>query len=51
MYVDLRYNEISINFTAGSLCLCGVCSHGVVLGLSVGLSWLLFLFALGLGLS
>ena len=28
-----------LTFTAGSVCLCGVCSHVVVLGLSVRLSW------------
>ena len=39
VYVDLKYNEISLAFTAGSVCLCGVCSHVVVLGLSVRLSW------------
>ena len=37
VYVDLMYNEISLTFTAGSVCLCGVCSHVVVLGLSVRL--------------
>ena len=39
VYVDLQYDEISLTFTAGSVCLCGVCSHVVVLGLSVRLSW------------
>ena len=39
VYVDLQYDEISLNFTAGSVCLCGVCSHVVVFGLSVTLSW------------
>ena len=39
VYVDLKYDEISLTFTAGSVCLCGVCSHVVVLGLSVRLSW------------
>ena len=29
------YNEISLTFTAGPVCLCGVCSYVVVLGLSV----------------
>ena len=33
VYVDLQYDEISLTFTAGSVCLCGVCS------LSVRLSW------------
>ena len=39
VYVDLQYDEISLTFTAGSVCLCGVCSPVVVLGLSVKLSW------------
>ena len=39
VYVDLQYDEISLNFTAGSVGLCGVCSPVVVLGLSVRLSW------------
>ena len=39
VYVDLKYNEISLTFTAGCVCLCGVCSHVVVRGLSVKLSW------------
>ena len=38
VYDDLIYNKISITFTARSVCLYGVCSHLVVLGLSVGLS-------------
>ena len=38
IYVDLQYDEISLTFTAGSGCLCGVCSPVVVLGLSVRLS-------------
>ena len=37
--VDLQYDKISLTFTAGSVCLCGVCSHAVVFGLSVRLSW------------
>ena len=37
--IDLKYNEISLTFTTGSVCLCGVCSHVVILGLSVRLSW------------
>ena len=37
--VDLQYDELSLTFTAGSVCLCGVCSPVVVLGLSVRLSW------------
>ena len=39
VYVDLQYDEISLIFTAESVCLCGVCSPVVVLGLSVRLSW------------
>ena len=39
VYVDVQYDEISLTFTAGSVCLCGVCSPVVVLGLSVRLSW------------
>ena len=35
VYVDLQYDEISLTFTAGSVCLCCVC----VFGLSVRLSW------------
>ena len=38
VYIDLQYVEISFTFTAGSVCLCGVCSPLVVLGLSVRLS-------------
>ena len=37
-YVDLQYDEISLTFTAGSVCLCGVSSPVVVLGLFVRLS-------------
>ena len=39
VYVDLQYDELSLTFSAGSVCLCGVCSPVVVLGLSVRLSW------------
>ena len=39
VYVDLQYDVISLTFTAGSVCLCGVCSSVVVIGLSVRLSW------------
>ena len=39
VYVDLLYKEIYLTFTAGSVCLFGVCSHVVVLGLSVRMSW------------
>ena len=37
VYVDLQYDEISLTF--GSVCLCGVSSPVVVLGLSVRLLW------------
>ena len=33
VYVDLQYDEIPLSFTAGSVCLCGVSSLVVVLGL------------------
>ena len=39
VYVDLKYNETYLTFTAGCVCLCGVCSQVVVLGMSVRLSW------------
>ena len=39
VYVDFQYDEISLTFTAGSVCLCGVCSPVVVLMLSVRMSW------------
>ena len=38
VYVDLQYDEISLTFTAGSVCLCGVSSPVVVFGLFVRLS-------------
>ena len=38
VYVDLQYDEISLTFTAGSVCLCGVSRPVVVLGLFVKLS-------------
>ena len=38
-YVNLQYDEISLIFIVGYVCLCGVCSRVVVLGLSVRLSW------------
>ena len=38
VYVDLQCDEISLTFTARSVCLCGVCSPVVVLGLFVRLS-------------
>ena len=37
-YVDLQYDEISLTFTAGPVCLCVVSSPVVVLGLFVRLS-------------
>ena len=39
IYVDLQYDEISLAFTAGFVCLYGVCSPVVVFGLSVRLPW------------
>ena len=39
VYVDQHYDEIYLSFTAGSVCLCGVCSHVVVFCPSVRLSW------------
>ena len=39
VYVDLQYDEISLTFTAGYVCLCGVCNHVVVLDRSVRLLW------------
>ena len=38
VYVDLKYDEIYFTFTAGVVCLCGVSSPVVVLGLFVRLS-------------
>ena len=38
VYVDLQYDEISLTSTAGPVCLCGVSSPVVVLGLFVRLS-------------
>ena len=38
VYVDLQYDEIYLAFTAGPVCLCGVSSPVVVLGLFVRLS-------------
>ena len=38
VYVDLQYDEISLTFTAGPVCLCGVSSPVVVLCLFVRLS-------------
>ena len=39
VYVELQYDEISLTFTAGSVCLCVFCRPVVVLGLSVRLLW------------
>ena len=39
VHVDMQYDEIYLTFNAGSLSLCCVCSHVVVFGLSVRLSW------------
>ena len=38
VYVDLQYDEISLTFTTGPVCLCGVSSPVLVLGLFVRLS-------------
>ena len=38
VYVDLQYDEIYLTLTAGSVCLCGVSSLGVVHGLFARLS-------------
>ena len=38
VYVDLQYDVNSLTFTAGPVCLCGVSSPVVVLGLFVRLS-------------
>ena len=37
VYVDLQNDEISLNFTAGSVSWCCVCGHVVVFGMSVSL--------------
>ena len=39
VYVDLKYNQISLTFTSGSVCVCVVCSYVVVIGLPVWLYW------------
>ena len=39
VYVYLQYDEISLTFTAGPVCLCGVSSPLVVLALFVRLRW------------
>ena len=38
VYVDLHYDKVSLTFTVGPVCLCGVSSPVVVLGLFVRLS-------------
>ena len=38
-FVLIQYDEIYLTFTAGSVCLCGVCCPVVVIGLYVKLSW------------
>ena len=38
-YVDLLYDKIPLIITAGSVYLCGVCRHVVLLGLPVRLTW------------
>ena len=38
VHADLQYDEISLTFTAGPVCLCGVGSPAVVPGLPVRLS-------------
>ena len=35
VYVDLQYDEMSLTFTSGSVCLCDVCSPVVVIGVVV----------------
>ena len=39
VYVNIQYNEISLTFNPGSVCLRGGCSHVVVLGLPMILCW------------
>ena len=39
IYVDQQYDEIFLTFTAGSVSLYCICSHVVVFGLYVRLSW------------
>ena len=38
VYVDLQHDELSLTFTAGSVCFCGTCSPVIVLGVYVMLS-------------
>ena len=37
VYGNLQYDQMSLTFIASSVCLCGLSSHVVVLGLSVRL--------------
>ena len=39
VYVDLKYDDIYLTFTVGSVCFSGVRSHVAVFGMSVKLSW------------
>ena len=39
VYVDLQYDDISLNFTAVSVSLYCVCSHMVIFGVFLSLSW------------
>ena len=39
VYVDLKYDEISLTSIDVSVSLCCVCSHVVVFGMSMRLSW------------
>ena len=39
VHVHLQYDEISLTFTAGSVSLCCIYSHVVVIGLSLRLLW------------
>ena len=38
VHVDLQYDRIYFTFTAGYVCLCGLCRHVTVLGMSERLS-------------
>ena len=38
VYVDLQYDGISLNFTAGYVSVCCVCRHVIIFGLSVSSS-------------
>ena len=39
VYIDMQYDEISLSLTVGSVSMCCICTHLVVFGLSVRLSW------------